>query len=394
MFIVDNEITITWLLDPTDTPLLAVDFDIKVVNSGLGITYTDDNIVNYIAPTAEFAGSIQYLFTPLQQGRYQIYLTCGVALAYLILDKKDFWVFCEAPDSAPVIEVLDAPSIIPVTCPILILDITKLVEPNPLKELNIAAENNNPGGAWVSTDGLHFFVSRSSQEFMWQYNMTTPFDVSTASLFQSYAYDEVGGSPSMRFIMWREDGLKFWISTATTIFGYTLTTAWDVSTAAPDNNSYNLDADVGPFTGAPAIGNAGAFKFDGTELFVMWQNPTGIARWTLSTPWDVSTLVFQDQTADIFSAQGFPFTAYISPDGFHVVVDDAAGSRSLYQYDLSIAWDMTTLSYANKAWDYNTLMPSMAGTPQGMHIASNYSMVIFAENAGGSGDTIVQADFT
>jgi len=93
MYIAGNEITITWILAPTDTPLAATDYDIRFVPSGLDGTYTDAAIVNYVAPTALFAGSIQYLWTPAQPGHYQIFLTCGVAAAYTIKDKKDFWVF-------------------------------------------------------------------------------------------------------------------------------------------------------------------------------------------------------------------------------------------------------------------------------------------------------------
>lgn len=92
-FIAGNEITITWVIEPTATPLLASDYDIRYVPSGLDGTYTNDDIINYKAPTAAYPGNLQHKFTPAQPGHYQIFLTCGVAAAYLVLDKKDFWVF-------------------------------------------------------------------------------------------------------------------------------------------------------------------------------------------------------------------------------------------------------------------------------------------------------------
>lgn len=116
MFIVNNEITITWLLKPTATPLLETDFDIKFVTSGLDVTYTDAAIVNYVAPAVGFAGNLQYLFTPTNQGHLEVYLTTGSGATYTILDKKDFYVFCAPPTTQPVIEVLGPNPIIPPAC--------------------------------------------------------------------------------------------------------------------------------------------------------------------------------------------------------------------------------------------------------------------------------------
>lgn len=117
MFIVNNEITITWVIAPTASPLAESAYDIKFSPSDLDGTYTDAAIINYVAPTAEFAGSIQYKFTPDKAGRYKIYLTTGTAASYVVLDKKNFWVFCAALTTAPSTEVLGLAPIVPVTCP-------------------------------------------------------------------------------------------------------------------------------------------------------------------------------------------------------------------------------------------------------------------------------------
>ncbi len=105
MYIVGNEITITWVIAPTDSPLTAEDYDIRFVPSSLDGTYTDDAILTYVAPSALYAGSFTYLFTPNHVGRYQIYLTTGTAASHQVLNKKDFWVFKDAPSSVPSIVV-------------------------------------------------------------------------------------------------------------------------------------------------------------------------------------------------------------------------------------------------------------------------------------------------
>ena len=102
MYIVSNEITVTWVLGPTDVPLTANDFDISFVPSTLQGTYTDGGIVNYIAPTATTAGSLQYLFTPLAAGKYVLELSTGSNIGYEVSDKKYFWIFQESPTTQPV----------------------------------------------------------------------------------------------------------------------------------------------------------------------------------------------------------------------------------------------------------------------------------------------------
>lgn len=99
MYIVGNEITISWVLPPTGSPLTQADYDIKIIPSDLNGTYTDAAVTGFVAPSAGYAGSITYAFTPISTGRYMLWLTTGAAASYTILDEKDFWVFLEAPVS-------------------------------------------------------------------------------------------------------------------------------------------------------------------------------------------------------------------------------------------------------------------------------------------------------
>lgn len=108
IYLVNNEITITWVLEPTDTPLSAGDYDIEYTPSDLEASYTDGAIINYVAPTEFSAGSIQYAFTPTIPGRHKVNLTYGVGTAFLVLDEKNFWVFLSAPTTASSDDVIGA----------------------------------------------------------------------------------------------------------------------------------------------------------------------------------------------------------------------------------------------------------------------------------------------
>ena len=117
MYIVTNEITITWVIAPTSSPLAASDYDIKIIPSDLNGTYTDAAIINYAPPDAIYAGNFQYKFTPTSPGLFQVFLTTGTAASYQILNRKDFWIFCASPTVAGSTIAVGASSIIPVACP-------------------------------------------------------------------------------------------------------------------------------------------------------------------------------------------------------------------------------------------------------------------------------------
>lgn len=108
MYLAGEEITVTWVLGPTDSPLLASDYDISITFPDLNGTYTNDGIINYVAPTATTAGSLQYKFTSSTVGRVRLSLTTGTAASHDVLDEKDFWIFAAAPTSAASLKVLAA----------------------------------------------------------------------------------------------------------------------------------------------------------------------------------------------------------------------------------------------------------------------------------------------
>ena len=108
IYLINNSITVTWVLGPTDNVIPEAEYDIQIITSGLEGSYTDGGIINYVAPTSITAGSIQYVFTPLAPGKYQLVLSTGEGNGYSELDKKDFWLFEEVPVSFTSTKILGA----------------------------------------------------------------------------------------------------------------------------------------------------------------------------------------------------------------------------------------------------------------------------------------------
>lgn len=155
MYLTNNEITVKWIIPPTDTPLLASDYDISIVLSSLAGTYTDGGIVNYSAPGVNFSGTLEYLFTPLAIGRYRLVLSTGTGASYTIIDEKDFWVFENAPTQVNVTKILSAKS----------YPQSPLVPTLVLNELNVGFPAKN-----LATDGAGNWVAITTTDLTYYSN--------------------------------------------------------------------------------------------------------------------------------------------------------------------------------------------------------------------------------
>jgi sugar lactone lactonase YvrE len=111
------------------------------------------------------------------------------------------------------------------------------------KSKNVSAQDTNPQSLAFSDDGSKMYILGSTNDRIFQYTLSSPWDVSTAtyaSKFLSVASQE--NSPlAMTF---SSDGKKVLVvgSTNDTVYQYTLSTAWDISTATYDNKSLNIGA--------------------------------------------------------------------------------------------------------------------------------------------------------
>ena len=71
-------------------------------------------------------------------------------------------------------------------------------------------------------------------------------------------------------------------SGSNTVYQYSLSTAWDVSTASYDSVSFGL-------TGQEASVSGIRFKPDGTKMFIVGYSGDSVYEYSLSTAWDAST---------------------------------------------------------------------------------------------------------
>jgi sugar lactone lactonase YvrE len=231
-------------------------------------------------------------------------------------------------------------------------------------------QGGDPTCVTFSSNGLQLYVGRAGQNGVYQYTLSTAWDVSTIpTTFTKFISISGQESADPAGIAFSADGTKMYMHGITNkiVYQYTLSTAWDVSTATYASKYKSLTAQEA----SSAFGLA--FSPDGLAMFVLGaSNSYRILKYTLSTAWDVSTATYASMSAalsTVDTTRGFTF----SPDGRNLYIN-GMGTVRLYQYILGTAWDVTTAAYGEQSAAITTgsLSRDLSVSPDGskLYIAS------------------------
>jgi DNA-binding beta-propeller fold protein YncE len=302
------------------------------------------------------------------------------------------------------------------------------------QQKSVSAQGLEPRGLYFKSDGLRVFTADAATNSVFSYTLSTAWDISTASYDSKSLVTTSDGEDNPQGIVFNQDGTFLYVvgDGARAILQYQLTTAYDLSTATITSSSYAFNQNIGGIHIKPdntkvylvdysqdvvtqitstlkteeldlstgnyfnhtltentkfPLSNAGdvqafqlevtggaikyaissavqdttfnvaaqglnptgiAFKPDGTKMYVCNYGDDEIQEWNLSTAWDLSTATYDSRLLITTNASN-PRGLFISPDGINVYVGDAQ-TLALVQYTLSTAWDISTGSYTrNKA---------------------------------------------
>jgi hypothetical protein len=183
--------------------------------------------------------------------------------------------------------------------------------------------------------GTKMFVVGNTDDDVNEYTLTTGWDVSTASFVDSFSVSSQDGKP--HGIAFSKSGTKMFITgnDDNDVNEYTLTTGWDVSTASfVDSFSINSQE-----TAPRGI----AFSKSGMKMFVAGDNGNDVNEYTLTTAWDVSTASFVDSFS-ISSQEAQVRDIWFDSSGKTMFIVGIAGD-DVNVYKLTTAWDVSTASF-------------------------------------------------
>ncbi len=202
---------------------------------------------------------------------------------------------------------------------------------------NASAAGSSPVGLYISPVGTKMYVLGFSLNTVYQYTLATPDLISSAS-YDSASISVAAQESSPSGLQFSSDGTKMYVvGTANdTVYQYNLGTAWDLSTASYSSVSFSIAAqETSP--------NGLQFSSDGTKMYVVGTANDTVYQYTLSSAWDLSTASYASVSFSVAAQEANPFDFTISHDGKKMYVVGA--NNTIYQYTLGTANTVSSASY-------------------------------------------------
>jgi len=231
-------------------------------------------------------------------------------------------------------------------------DVSNAVYENKYKSLG--GQDSAPANIFFTSDGKKMYMIGYAQDTVYQYELSTAWDVSTAS-YSNKSFSVTTQEAYPWGVFFSTDGLKMYAVGigSDTVYQYALSTAWDVSTASYNNIHFSVNSqDSNP--------QSVFFSTDGLKMYILGNTGNKVYQYTLSTAWDVSTASYANISFSIAFEETDPRGMFISTDGLKMYVVGIAGGKIL-QYELLTAWDISTASYYNISFGITSQDTSPSG---------------------------------
>jgi len=215
---------------------------------------------------------------------------------------------------------------------------------------SVAGEESAATGIFLSPDGLNMYVNGSTGDDVNQYTLSTAWNVSTATYVRVFSTSAQDAGPAD--IFFKPDGLSMYIMGGSndTVYQYTLSSAWDISTASYASKSFSVTSQEGTPTGL-------WFKPDGTVMYVIGTSADTVFQYNLATPWDVSTASYAS-ISFVVSQEANPTQVNLSADGLKMWITGQTGD-DINEYNLGTAWNVSTATFVNNFYvGFQDIAPS------------------------------------
>jgi uncharacterized protein YodC (DUF2158 family) len=216
---------------------------------------------------------------------------------------------------------------------------------------SVGTQDVFPQDVTFKSDGTKMYIVGNANNTIFQYGLSTAWDFSTAS-YESKSFSVNAQEPGPADIFFKPDGSKFYVcGFSGAVYQYSMSTAWDISTASYDSVSFSTSTQETSPRGV-------VFKSDGTKMFVTGVSSDAINEYSLSTAWDISTASYTTNFS-VSSQETAPQGLFFNPDGDRVwVIGD---TETVYQYSLTTGWDVSTASYDNVSFSVSSQITEAFG---------------------------------
>lgn len=230
----------------------------------------------------------------------------------------------------------------------------------------------------MSGDGTKFYAINTAfsgglwRSFWYQWSIPVPWDITSSITYDGYQSIAINGGNG---ITWNPTGTKFW-----RCYSGGLIREWSV----PSSDAWNQLSSSKTYLGQINLSSYGSVKeiqwaSDGSKFFLFTDNAAAYVRlFTVSTNFDILSTVTHISTSPSFSSRR---DMHMKPDGTKVYMTNTS-SAEFYQYDLTTAFDPTTIP-STPTYTKNISSQTGGGTLHGVRFKPDGSeLVTFSDYAG------------
>ena len=208
----------------------------------------------------------------------------------------------------------------------------------------VASQESSPYGMTFNNDGTKLYVTGPGTDTVFQYSLSTAFDLDTMS-YDSVSFNANSQNTAIAGVAFNNDGTKMYLvgyNGPSSVFQYTLSTAFDLSTASYDSVTFNVSSQASTAFGL-------AFNNNGTKMYIVSFGNDTIYQYSLSSAFNLSTASYDSVSLSVNAQEAAPAGMTFNNDGTKMYIVGENGDE-VNQYGLSTAFDLSTASYDNIAF--------------------------------------------
>jgi DNA-binding beta-propeller fold protein YncE len=205
----------------------------------------------------------------------------------------------------------------------------------------VLVNDTSPSAIAFNNDGTKMYMLGIANDRIYSYNLSTAYDITTTPGAVS-SFDVSGQSTVPEALIFNNDGTKMYVAdrASLTLYQYSLSTAYQVNTASASYDSVSLDVSSQEPSGFTGI----SFNNDGTKLYTLGYGSDNVHQYSLSTAYDLSTASYASISFSVASQDTIPYDIHFNNAGTRMLILGSAND-SIYQYSLSTAFNVSTASY-------------------------------------------------
>ena len=189
-----------------------------------------------------------------------------------------------------------------------------------LQDFSVASQDSSPHDVWFSSDGTDMYVLGRAGNEVNQYSLSTGWNISTASYVRVKSLSSQ--SASVGGLTFKPDGTVMYMSSLSpaSVFEYALSTPYNIATASL-TTSFSVSSQESQPYGVE-------FKPDGLAMFITGPAGDDVNEYTMTSAWDTSSASFT--RVHDFDSGTSPKALRFKNDGYTLFILDGGKIREYF----------------------------------------------------------------